>query len=189
MPPPTSSSSAQEVGDVEDVGEQVEELGRGQGPVQLGDRLGEGRGVGHLDLPLLVDGLEGPADLGRLLEGREGGEDPLGEGLLEEVVDAEVGDRRGGPDPFAEGVSVDGIDVVHGARQGRFREGSGVTLGGRNDSERFYFTNSESARLPMLPNVAAAGVGIGAGRPSRPRTGEIIDRREAGGVRAAEALK
>ena len=94
-------------------------------------------------------------------------EHSLGEGLVEEIVDAEVGDRGGGPNPFAEGVSVDGIDGIHDARQGRFREKSGLTLGGRNDSMPFYFTNSESARPPMLSNVAASGAEIGAGPPSR----------------------
>ena len=59
--------------------EQVEELRGGQGPVQLGDRLGEARARRSPALPYLVDRLELAPDLGGLLVSRRSRQDAVGE--------------------------------------------------------------------------------------------------------------
>ena len=63
--------------------------------IQLGDRLGELRGVGDLDLASLVDGFEALADLDCVFKRWKGGKHTLGSFGLEEVVDGEERERQG----------------------------------------------------------------------------------------------
>ena len=100
----------EEIGDLEDVGEQAQELGGGEGAVEFRDRPRKLARIGDLDLPLLVDRREHTADLHGVFEGREGLGHLLGEVLIEEVIDAAVGERLGPSDAFPEIISIDRID-------------------------------------------------------------------------------
>ena len=102
----------EQVGDLEDRGEQAHEFGGRQGAVELCDRLGELARVSHLDLLLLVDRLEGPADLRGLLERGKRLEHPVGELLVEEAVDGEVRERRGLTNAPLQLIAVDGFNGV-----------------------------------------------------------------------------